>query len=278
MSRIDITPAQVLGIREGATEEKIRLTFIKQVKQFHPDRFNDVSTKAWHEKKLNQIKSAYDALMFSHHCDLWDGEPMLDKQRLRKMAKATTHQELEPMSTILQRLKDELEYVHALDSIDVGDFEDAAKRLKGMSVLRKQNWKLQQKLAEAYLGLGSLIPAHSAANRALELGANTAQINHLLGKVEERDGNLRAARAHYVAAYKQNPNDPQIKASYNRGSLQATEIMNKAKKFGAVFLPKPDARTLRYYPGLLKVKHIRAIAYKLLPDSNARSFRYSGFY
>lgn len=55
-------PYEVLGIKEGASQEEIKAAYREQVKKYHPDRFQDNPLQDLAEEKLQEINEAYEAL------------------------------------------------------------------------------------------------------------------------------------------------------------------------------------------------------------------------
>ena len=55
-------PYEVLGIREGASEEEIKRAYREQVKKYHPDQYRDNPLSKLAEEKLREINEAYDYL------------------------------------------------------------------------------------------------------------------------------------------------------------------------------------------------------------------------
>ncbi|MGE5613664.1 MAG: J domain-containing protein [Bacillota bacterium] len=56
-------PYEVLGIREGASEEEIKKAYRELVKKYHPDQYADNPLSKLAEEKLREINEAYDYLM-----------------------------------------------------------------------------------------------------------------------------------------------------------------------------------------------------------------------
>ena len=57
-----MNPYQVLGISPSASQEEIREAYMKLVKKYHPDRYQDSNLKKQAEDKMKQINAAYDML------------------------------------------------------------------------------------------------------------------------------------------------------------------------------------------------------------------------
>lgn len=55
-------PYEVLGIKEGASQEEIKAAYREQVKKYHPDRYQDNPLYELAEEKLQEINEAYDYL------------------------------------------------------------------------------------------------------------------------------------------------------------------------------------------------------------------------
>ena len=58
-----MNPYEVLGVKEGASEEEIRAAYRELVKKYHPDKYQDNPLADLAEEKLQEINEAYDALM-----------------------------------------------------------------------------------------------------------------------------------------------------------------------------------------------------------------------
>lgn len=56
-------PYEVLGIREGASEDEIKKAYRELVKKYHPDQYQDNPLSKLAEEKLREVNEAYDYLM-----------------------------------------------------------------------------------------------------------------------------------------------------------------------------------------------------------------------
>lgn len=56
-------PYEVLGVREGANEEEIKVAYKNLVKKYHPDQYANNPLSDLAEEKLKEINEAYDHLM-----------------------------------------------------------------------------------------------------------------------------------------------------------------------------------------------------------------------
>jgi len=55
-------PYEVLGIKEGASQEEIKAAYREQVKKYHPDKHTDNPLQDLAEEKLQEINEAYEYL------------------------------------------------------------------------------------------------------------------------------------------------------------------------------------------------------------------------
>jgi molecular chaperone DnaJ len=55
-------PYEVLGIKEGASQEEIKAAYREQVKKYHPDKHQDNPLQDLAEEKLQEINEAYEYL------------------------------------------------------------------------------------------------------------------------------------------------------------------------------------------------------------------------
>lgn len=58
-----MNPYEVLGIKEGASEEEIKRAYRELVRKYHPDQYKDNPLSELAEEKLKEINEAYDMLM-----------------------------------------------------------------------------------------------------------------------------------------------------------------------------------------------------------------------
>lgn len=58
-----MNPYEVLGVKEGASEEEIKRAYHELVRKYHPDQFKDNPLSDLAEEKLKEINEAYDMLM-----------------------------------------------------------------------------------------------------------------------------------------------------------------------------------------------------------------------
>ncbi|MFA5524001.1 MAG: DnaJ domain-containing protein [Tissierellales bacterium] len=56
-------PYDILEVREGASEEEIRVAYKQLVKKYHPDQYSNNPLSDLAEEKLKEINEAYDFLM-----------------------------------------------------------------------------------------------------------------------------------------------------------------------------------------------------------------------
>lgn len=55
-------PYEILGIKEGASQEEIKAAYREQVKKYHPDKHQDNPLQDLAEEKLQEINEAYEYL------------------------------------------------------------------------------------------------------------------------------------------------------------------------------------------------------------------------
>lgn len=70
-------PYEVLGLKEGASEEEIKRAYRELVKKYHPDQYRDNPLAKLAEEKLREVNEAYDYLMkngsFKRGSGSWQG-------------------------------------------------------------------------------------------------------------------------------------------------------------------------------------------------------------
>lgn len=55
-------PYEILGVREGASQEEIKAAYKEKVKKYHPDKYQNNPLSDLAEEKLQEINEAYDYL------------------------------------------------------------------------------------------------------------------------------------------------------------------------------------------------------------------------
>ena len=58
-----MNPYEVLGVKEGASEEEIKAAYKELVKKYHPDKYVNNPLADLAEQKLQEVNEAYDMLM-----------------------------------------------------------------------------------------------------------------------------------------------------------------------------------------------------------------------
>lgn len=56
-------PYEVLGVRQGASDEEIKAAYKELVKKYHPDKYQNNPLSDLAEEKLQEVNEAYDTLM-----------------------------------------------------------------------------------------------------------------------------------------------------------------------------------------------------------------------
>lgn len=56
-------PYEILGVKEGASEQEIKKAYREQAKKYHPDQYGDNPLKDLAEEKMRELNEAYDFLV-----------------------------------------------------------------------------------------------------------------------------------------------------------------------------------------------------------------------
>jgi molecular chaperone DnaJ len=60
-------PYEVLGVRQGSSEDEIKKAYRELVKKYHPDQYRDNPLSTLAEEKLKEINEAYDYITKNHN-------------------------------------------------------------------------------------------------------------------------------------------------------------------------------------------------------------------
>jgi curved DNA-binding protein CbpA len=68
-------PYEILGVKEGASQEEIKRAYREQAKKYHPDQYGNNPLKDLAEEKMREINEAYDYLLKnSSHGNAYNGD------------------------------------------------------------------------------------------------------------------------------------------------------------------------------------------------------------
>lgn len=79
-----MNPYEVLGVKEGASEEEIKAAYKELVKKYHPDRYADNPLSDLAEDKMQEINEAYDMLMKGGARSSYGGSGSADFMQVRR--------------------------------------------------------------------------------------------------------------------------------------------------------------------------------------------------
>ena len=57
-----MNPYEILGVKQGASQDEIKSAYRKLIKKYHPDQYGDNPLKDLAEEKIREINEAYDIL------------------------------------------------------------------------------------------------------------------------------------------------------------------------------------------------------------------------
>ena len=57
-----MNPYEVLGLKQGATQDEIKKAYRELIKKYHPDQYGDNPLRSLAEEKMREINTAYDML------------------------------------------------------------------------------------------------------------------------------------------------------------------------------------------------------------------------
>ena len=158
---------QILDLKDDATLEEIRTAYLKQAKQWHPDRYaDDPMLKQQAEEKFKQVTEAYKGL-----------KETFDQQM---SSRSSTDQATSRSQVKAKQTDAEWFYDLAGDSAKEGKYEEA---IEDLSIAIRLN----PKYAKAYLFRGHL---NSQLNFELRAEADFAKARGhwgVMGKVQRAD-------------------------------------------------------------------------------------------
>ena len=151
-------PYEILGLRDGASEEEIKRAYKELVKKYHPDRFRDNPLSDLAEEKLKEINEAYDYLMGNLHVGNIHGQDGDILKRIRDDIYSGRLDEAERKLNAADERPAEWFYLRGLVFLRRGWYDQAYANLRTAVSMEPMNYEYRDALsrmdreANAYRG------------------------------------------------------------------------------------------------------------------------------
>lgn len=153
---------EVLGIREGASEEEIKTAYKKLAKKYHPDRYLDNPLSDLAEEKFKEINVAYDQLIKNNrNSNQSYGQSQnnnqqnsynrsssqsgnISFQRIRQMIQARQFREADRMLNEISNRNGEWHFLKGINAMNTGQFQKGYDHLRNAVQLEPNNLEYRQ--------------------------------------------------------------------------------------------------------------------------------------
>lgn len=173
-------PYETLGIKEGASEQEIRIAYKELAKKYHPDRYQANPLAGLAEDKMREINEAYDYLMKNK------GNAGVYSGSYGGSGNAGTTAEFKKIRR----------------DLDAGRLQEAEDDLNRIGV-KNTEWVYLQGIL--YYKRGWYDEAYSNIQKACDMEPNNFEYRRALNTIESQGVGYRRGAA--GRGYQQNPND-----------------------------------------------------------------------
>lgn len=175
-----MNPYEVLGVKQGASQDEIKSAYRKLVKQYHPDQYGDNPLKDLAQEKLTEINKAYDMLKNSNNNSSYSNTNNTnnsynysstggDYNEIRRLIQMRNNIEAENKLNSMQNKDAEWHFLYGVVQLNKGWFDSALTNIERACQLNPNNLEYRQTLNQLRMrGGGYSNPYRTAAS-----GANT---------------------------------------------------------------------------------------------------------
>lgn len=165
-------PYEILGIKEGASEEEIRKAYRELVRKYHPDQYANNPLSDLAQEKMKEINEAYNFLIKNKGSSSTNRQYQNSNNR-NKYNHNSSH------SNIFQQIR---------RLIETGNVVEAERMLDGIST-RDAEWNFLK--GAIYVKKGWYDQAHQYFQRAVNMNPNNPEYRAALSNMYSRNTTYR---------------------------------------------------------------------------------------
>lgn len=159
-------PYKVLGVSETASDEEVRAAYLKLVKKYHPDRYQDNPLKNLATEKLKEINQAYDTITKMRE----NGGNKHDSSSYSSSSYSYDYNSYNTGSSYSGQYHAEFSRVR--QSLNSNNLNEAAAILNGIP-LHNAEWNYLYGLI--YFRMGNFSTAHQYLSQAVNMEPNNSE-------------------------------------------------------------------------------------------------------
>lgn len=156
-----MNPYEVLGVKQGASQEEIKAAYRKLVKQYHPDQYADNPLKDLAQEKLTEVNKAYEMLKngggnqsgsYSSSYNTNTGynntynNSVADYAEIRRLIQMRNNIEAERRLNNMQNRDAEWYYLYGAVQLNKGWFDSALSNIERACQMDPNNFEYRQSL------------------------------------------------------------------------------------------------------------------------------------
>ncbi|WP_160672893.1 DnaJ domain-containing protein [Clostridium sp. C8-1-8] len=163
-------PYEVLGLKEGASEEEIKKAYRELAKKYHPDQYGNNPLKDLAEDKMRELNEAYDYLLKNVKSNYKNNYSGYDSSNTSSNGSYNAN------------------YAEIRRDLASGRVSDAEYKLNAMK-MRDAEWNYLYGIV--MLQKGHMDSAYSFLQQACSLDPNNGEYRDTLNRVSSRNNNYR---------------------------------------------------------------------------------------
>jgi len=266
---------KVLGIPEYSSNAKVKQAHAELMHKFRKEQDEGLCGPAFEERR-QLVEEAYQVLSNDKRRREFDQFILGNKQKIYTV-EGTAIVQMPSDFTV-----NEIMYRDGLEHLANGRYDQAVMCFKKVLQYDKDNPFLLKLIAKSYENSGEAVFAQQAIERAIELEPDDWESQLTIGKIQEMQKRLLAARKSFRLAYQLNPKNREVITQFDRGSLVLEKISLGVKWGFRHFQPDSKAKSFQLSDGLITVDimmnwkiedKLRWFFAQFRPNPNARSFR-----
>lgn len=157
-----MNPYEILGVKQGASQEEIKAAYRKLVKQYHPDQYGDNPLKDLAQEKLAEINKAYDMLKNNNSGNYNTGSNSYSQSsnsysnnysnntatyaEIRRLIQTRSNSVAEAKLNAIQNRDAEWYFLYGMVMLNKGWYESALQNIQTAATMDPNNFEYRQVL------------------------------------------------------------------------------------------------------------------------------------